>query len=310
MRTYSAAENCLLLLYGLPVEGKRLRPQLFRRLFQALSALGAAEGAETGDELTEQELLRLGCTREEAETVLHRLAQEDALEPWRKKLFQMGVVPLTRISPEYPQRLRETLGDQAPLVLFCGGNLSLFSEPCISLVGSRQLREKGKAFASAAGNAIGEGGCVYCSGGARGADTIGYQSCLRAGGRAVVFLADSLIGNMTRDIYGQALAEGRVLLVSEDGWDELFSTPRALSRNRLIHALGEKVLVAQTDYGTGGTWNGTMENLKAGWSPVLVSAEEPEDPGAKGLAERGGILVSIGDLADLGNLGSGQMSLL
>ena len=53
--------------------------------------------------------------------------------------------------------------------------------------------------------------------------------------------------------------------------------------------LGEKTLVAQTDYGTGGTWNGAMENLKHGWSPLFVLADGSQ--GASALAERGAVPV-------------------
>ena len=58
--------------------------------------------------------------------------------------------------------------------------------------------------------------------------------------------------------------------MSEDGFDLPFSTPRALRRNRLIHAMGEKTLVAQASLETGGTWAGTTDNLRRGYSPVFV----------------------------------------
>ena len=76
-----------------------------------------------------------------------------------------------------------------------------------------------------------------------------------------------------------------MLYLSEGGWTLPFSAVRALSRNRLIHAMGEKTLVAQTGFGSGGTWNGTLENLRHGWSPVFVHADGSE--GALALIARG-----------------------
>ena len=116
MRSYSQAELCLLLLYALPGE-KALREPLYRRLFRALEALGPANQTEDA-ELDEAELLRLGCKEEEAREILRRLDQRQLLGQYLIKLGQKGIGVTTRISPEYPARLREVLGDYAPLVLF------------------------------------------------------------------------------------------------------------------------------------------------------------------------------------------------
>lgn len=44
-------------------------------------------------------------------------------------------------------------------------------------------------------------------------------------------------------------------------------------------------MVAQTSPGFGGTWNGTEENLRRGWSPVFFF--DDGSPGAQALIERG-----------------------
>lgn len=308
MRTYGAPELCLLLLYGLPGE-TTLKERLYQKMLQAFSVLGQ-EGVSPEEELSEAELKRLGCNPQEAREILSRLERRDTLLKYLKGLERRGIYPVTRISPQYPVRLRSTLGSHAPLVLWCCGNEQLFSERCISLVGSRQLRPEGARFSSAAGTSIAQQGFCYCSGGAAGADTVGFQAARSAGGSAVIFVADSLTDCMGRSLYEGALRENHVLLVSEGGPDQRFSPQRALSRNRLIHSMGEKTLVAQSDYGSGGTWSGTLENLKAGWSPVFVNDSEPDAPGTRGLLERGGNPVSIEALSRLDGLGAAQLSLL
>ena len=307
MRSYSQAELCLLLLYALPGENI-LRESLFRKLFRTLEALGPADRTEDA-ELDKAELLRLGCRPEEVAEILRRLDQRQMLGQYLMKLGQKGISVTTRISTEYPLRLREILGDRAPLVLFYTGNAALFQEKCISLVGSRQLRAPGKAFARAAGQAIARQGFCYCSGGASGADTEGLLGGVSAGGSAVVFLADRLTDHLTDRRYHPLLKNQRVVLVSEQGPELEFSAARAMSRNRLIHAMGQKVLVAQSDYGSGGTWNGTMENLKSQWSPVWMFAGEPDDSGARGLIERGAAPIALSDLNDLSALWKEQTSL-
>ena len=52
-----------------------------------------------------------------------------------------------------------------------------------------------------------------------------------------------------------------------------------------------------------------MENLKHGWSPVFVWDGTPEEPGTRGLLERGCAPVSMEDLRDLRGLKTRQTSL-
>jgi len=59
-----------------------------------------------------------------------------------------------------------------------------------------------------------------------------------------------------------------LLYLSEDSFDIPFSPQRALSRNRVIHGLPVLTLVAQCSFKTGGTWDGTVRNLRGGWSKV------------------------------------------
>ena len=99
-------------------------------------------------------------------------------------------------------------------------------------------------------------GYTLVSGGARGTDREGQEACLAAGGRVIAVLAAPQ----------GAPPVPNLLLCWEDSFDLPFSPARALSRNRIIHILGEKTLVAQTSPGFGGTWNGTEENLRRGWS--------------------------------------------
>ena len=49
--------------------------------------------------------------------------------------------------------------------------------------------------------------------------------------------------------------------------------------------MGEKTLVAQTGFGKGGTWNGSLDNLQHEYSPLFVFDDGSE--GARALCARG-----------------------
>ena len=292
-----------MLLFAPLAEEKALSQGEFHRMEQMLAALEPKAEQLDGD-VTERELLRLGLEPDTAQRVLVRLEQEPALKRQLRALGDRGIVPVTRISAEYPEKIRQTLGGRGSMLLYCAGNLALFQKECISLVGSRKLRPKGAAFARALGVATAREGLVYVSGGAAGADTAGFLGAMEQGGSAILFVADSLLVRMRQ--MKRELDSGRLLLVSEYGFDLGFSAGRAYSRNRLIHAMGEKTFVAQADYGSGGTWNGTAENLKSGWSPVFMCNEEPMDRGTRGLIERGCTPVTSAELTNILTLETAQ----
>ena len=98
----------------------------------------------------------------------------------------------------------------------------------------------------------------------------------------------------------------RVLYLSEEDYDAPFTSQRALSRNRCIHALGQVVFVAQSDCNKGGTWNGTVRNLRCSWSPVVCFRDGSE--AATELERLGAYLIGMDDLEDFSHLLENQLS--
>lgn len=223
----------------------------------------AVTGSSIGDEdgqVQEQDLMKLGFNRPSAQRVLQLLSEEERLDWYLRTGMQADCFAITRVSAGYPGRLRVRLGLDSPGCLWIKGDPTILNTPAISLVGSRELRKANLQFAEMAGKQAALQGLTLISGNARGADTVAQEACLAHGGRVISVVADRLEDHPLRE---------RVLYVSEDGFDLAFSPQRALSRNRVIHALGQMVLVAQCGLEKGGTWDGTVKNLKYGWSPVF-----------------------------------------
>ena len=218
-------------------------------------------------ELALADLKELGYSPELAQRILQLLRQEDQLDWYMQKAAKAGCRILTRLSEGYPPALRSRLGLDAPACLWVKGDPTLLSVPAVCLVGSRVLNVPNEAFAKAVGAQAARQGYVLVSGNARGADTAAQQSCIASGGRVISVVADSLCTRPERE---------NILYLSEDGFDLPFSALRALSRNRIIHALGEKVFVAQCAFGSGGTWDGTQKNLHKGYTPVFCFADGSE----------------------------------
>ena len=86
-----------------------------------------------------------------------------------------------------------------------------------------------------------------------------------------------------------------------------FSAIRALSRNRLIHAMGSLTFVAQSGCGKGGTWSGSVQNLRNRWTPVCCFDDGSE--GARQLIQMGARGVEHRDLWDFSALIEEEISL-
>lgn len=242
-------------------------------------------------ELAVSDLTAMGYSPEMAQRIVGLLGETQLLHRYIVRAKQADCAPLTRVSEGYPAQLRHRLGLDSPGVLWAKGDVSILQQPRIALVGSRDIAAPNAEFAARVGREAARQGYVLVSGNARGADRIAQKACLAAGGRIISVVADELEKQERRE---------NVLYLSEEGFDSPFTSARALSRNRVIHALGEKAFVAQCALGTGGTWSGTMRNLKGGWSPVFCFRDGSE--AAIQLEQMGALSVDLADLSDLKKL--------
>lgn len=248
---------------------------------------GQMEVPEDVRDLTEKDLQNLGYNEIMSRRILRLLSQETLLDEYLSQARWEDCTPVTRNSAEYPDQLKSRLGWEAPGCLWCKGDLELLRRPAISLVGSRNIAMKNQMFASAVGMYAATNGYVLVSGNARGADQTAQESCLRAGGSVISIVADSLNLHPNRE---------NMLLVSEEGFDETFTIPRALSRNRCIHAMGQMVFVAQAELKKGGSWHGAADNLRHGWSPVVCLRDGSE--ASRALERMGAYLIRSSELRD------------
>lgn len=269
-------------------ERKVLTTAQLRKLGQCIRQ---ANFVDLDQEVTPEGLVSLGYDRSTANRIFMLLSETEVLNWYVSKGQQQGIFPITRLTKNYPPVLKKALGLDAPGCLWAKGDVSLLGQPAVALVGSRDLSPANRDFAQEVGRQAAAQGYVLVSGNARGADKEAQEACLEAGGKVISIVADRLDSHPCRD---------GILYLSEDGFDLDFSTARALSRNRVIHALGSLVLVAQCALEIGGTWDGTVRNLRYGWNPVCCFNDG--SAAAKELECRGAQLIGIHQLSDFSQL--------
>jgi DNA processing protein len=222
---------------------------------------------ENDRDLKAADLKALGIREDMAHRILALLEEEERLDRYLARAAREDCHVITLFSSRYPRVLEERLGLDAPALLWYRGDPSLLEGQRIGLVGSRELEPANASFAHRAGIQSAMQNITLVSGNARGADRTAQDGCLEAGGKVISVVADELNRHSPRE---------RLLYLSEDSFDLEFSTQRALSRNRLIHCLGFATLVAQSSLKHGGTWDGSVKNLRYGWSPLFCYADGTE----------------------------------
>lgn len=260
----------------------------FRTLAQRARTM---ERPLTDREIRPEDLIALGYDRPTAERIITLLSQTEQLDWYLAKSQKMDCYPISRIGADYPAALRSRLGLDAPGCLWAKGDIAILKEPAIALVGSRDLNEENLSFAREVGRQAALQGITLISGNARGADREAQQAALEQGGKVISVVADQLQKQPLRH---------NTLWLSMDGFDLAFSSVRALSRNRVIHALGSLTLVAQCGDRKGGTWSGTVDNLRHGFSPVFCF--DDGSPVTEELTQMGAEKITIEQLSELAKL--------
>jgi len=260
----------------------------FRELAKRVQA---GKPDSTARDLVPRDLMELGYDARMAERIYALLSGTGQLRAYLHRAEICDCYPITRLNPLYPLSVRQRLGLDSPGILWAKGDVTLLGRPAVALIGSRDLKPENRAFAREAGRQIAGQGYVLVSGNARGADKAAQEAALKAGGRVISVVADSL--------QKQPLTEN-VLYLSLDDFDAPFSAQRALRRNHVIHTLAACTVAAQCTFGKGGTWDGILANLRWGWNPVCMFDDGSE--ACMHLQNRGVQLVTYSALEDLSSL--------
>jgi DNA processing protein len=213
-----------------------------KRLDALVEKFGDAEKALDAVSL---ELFRaLGVKEESALRAMVRLEEFDADE-YIKMLKKKDLRLLTIDDADYPLLLLQI--PDAPVFLYVRGDLSILNQPCVAIVGSREMSDYGKRVVSHLVPPIIRSGAVTVSGLAYGIDAEVAKETLHAGGKTVAVLGHGL--GMIYPKLNEKLAEEIVkkggLLVSEYPLDAMPDTYTFPARNRIIAGLSLCTVVAE-----------------------------------------------------------------
>lgn len=204
-----------------------------------------------------------------------------------------GINVVTEINKDYPIMLKRQLKKKKPPILFYSGDLSLANKVGIGVVGSRNISTEGFDFTKDLVEKASKEKLIIYSGGAKGVDETAETVALNTGGAVVSYIADSLVSKIKKPAVASNIANGSMLLLSDQKPDAGFSAGRAMNRNKYIYASAYGTFVVESDYNKGGTWSGATDAIKNKWGRVFVHENSLE--GNKKLIELGGVSYKITD---------------
>ena len=237
-------------------------------------------GARPGDLLGEDSRLLDALKQSELadvapimkELLAGQLAAALRVESW----MRIGGWVMTRGSADYPRQFTR-LGPKRPPVLFGIGARSLLGKPCLAVVGSRDAPADDEAFAKDMGSAAAAASYAVVSGAARGIDSAAMSGALDAEGTAIGVVADGLANVPSSRSWRKPLVQGNLCMVSAVDPECRFSAGNAMARNKIVYGLAEHAVVIRSSNGSGGTWAGAVEALRAQWCPIHVRCQNEGD---------------------------------
>lgn len=200
--------------------------------------------------LDESMLKELGCRDDTAMTVLNRRDEFDP-QTYEQELAKRNLSFLTIDDTEYPQRLREI--PDAPVFLYWRGDLAVLGQPCIALVGTREMSDYGRRVTESFVPDLVAAGLITVSGLALGIDAAVARETLAAGGRTVAVLGHGLAKIYPAEnarLAEEIVANGGLIL-SEFPLDALPGKYTFPARNRIIAGLSLGTVVLEAPEGSG-----------------------------------------------------------
>lgn len=190
---------------------------------------------------------------------LTEVEQANSLEFAESQLLRAREVGASIISynnADYPPLV---LNGKNPIpILWVRGNRSILrSRSTVACVGSRGIRSPYAELQGSFAEVAVEEGFVIVSGFAMGADSIGHQRALDAGGSTVCVMpcgTDRVFPPENRTLWRKLLDSGRAVFVSEFEFGRRAQSLTLRKRNKLIAAAAQGILVGQSSR-SGGAMN-------------------------------------------------------
>jgi predicted Rossmann fold nucleotide-binding protein DprA/Smf involved in DNA uptake len=202
-----------------------------------------------------------------------------------ERFAEAGISIVTIDATNYPKRLLNRLGHKAPPMLYICGELKLADRPCAAIAGEA-AGEATDIICELAARATGEG-VALATGDEPGAGRAAEDAILKNGGQLILCMAGAMSERVYRAGVSEMIVERRALAISAVHPDSLYTSPRAMERNRCLYALANSAVIMKMRQEKGAAWEGARAALNSSWIERVYAWEHPSSPAGRRLIASG-----------------------
>ena len=214
---------------------------------------------EALEHLDESMLQGLGCREDTIYKTLNR-REECSADAYAAELKKRKIELISIEDPVYPAQLRQ-IGDP-PIFLSYKGDLSVLGQPCIGVVGTRNMSVYGKRVVERIVPSLVQAGIVTVSGLALGIDSECAVQTMEAGGKTVAALGHGFahLAPKEKRLLADRMVKQGGLVLSEFPLDFPADKYTFPARNRIIAGLSLGTLVLEAGEGSGALITADLSN--------------------------------------------------
>ncbi len=233
-----------------------------------------------------------------AAAIMEQGWRERAMPEW-EAAHHLDARIILYTDPAYPAFLREL--PDAPLLLYARGDISLLSQACIAIVGTRHATQEGNKVACRMGADFAHAGLTVVSGMARGIDAEAHKGALTGIGSSIAVLGcgvDVIYPPEHAALYNELASKG--LLVSEFAPHTAPQPSLFPIRNRIISGLSLGVVIVEAALKSGSliTARAALEQNRTVYA-VPGAATSPLSSGCRHLVRQGAkVAFSAADIVE------------
>lgn len=208
--------------------------------------------SEMFDEFIECKDIVVSVLGEKHYSIMSNVAESSYIDKLINAFELKGISAITSFSDDYPQRLSDTLGEEAPIVLYYVGDLDLLDTRSIAVIGTRKVTRYGRDVTEKFSRELSLHNFTIISGLARGVDSIAHKECLKNDGKTIAVLGcglDIVYPRENLELYRDIAEKGLIISEFPVGTDpHPYNFPQ---RNRIIVTLADGVLVTEASEKSG-----------------------------------------------------------
>ncbi|MFW5721228.1 MAG: DNA-processing protein DprA [Bacteroidota bacterium] len=146
----------------------------------------------------------------------------------------------------YPSLLKKGLKQNTPPILMAKGNLELLNKKAVGFCGSRKASERGLDVARDCAEQLAKNDITVVSGYAAGVDQHTHFTALDSGGSTIIVMPEGIMNFRVRKALKPLWDWSRVLVLSEFGPMDRWTTSRAMQRNKTIIGLSFAMILIES----------------------------------------------------------------